>query len=97
MSAASWITAAAEICRAVAARAAAPAWVSTEARDATQRAAELLRRDALRAVDDGTREAAAAALGVRREPLQRWLARGGWLHRPGVEKRPRGRRPADGA
>lgn len=94
MSAATWIGAAAELCRALAAEKA-PAWVSPEAAEAAREAAKLLRRDVLRAVDAATREAAAAALGVRREPLQRWLAAGGWLHRPRVEKRPRGRRPAD--
>lgn len=90
---ASWITVATDLATAVAERA--PAWVSTEARDATRAAAALLRRDALAVVDGGTREAAAVALGVVPRVLYRWLGTGGWLHRKAASPRARGPRAAE--
>lgn len=61
-----------------AASAGCPAWVSPDAWQALCVAVALLTRDAQHRAHAGTRDEAAAALGVRRSTLAAWV-RGGWL------------------
>lgn len=90
---AGWATIAADIERAVSGSQA--AWVSVEAQAAVSHALALLQRDALAVVDNGSREEAADALGVRPKTLYGWIRAGGWLWRASAATRPRGRRASD--
>lgn len=89
-----WSTVAADLERVVEGPRA--AWMSADARAAAAHALALLRRDALAALDGGSREEAAEALGVRPKTLYGWIRAGGWLWRASAATRPRGRRPSSG-